>query len=119
MNRSDTKWSVVHHDCCCTQAVNKPLKFRVLCGAVHAQVPTQSWGFPDRTGTSTGATIAAYLAGKVDQDDAAIHLLFSANRWEKRCGMPPPPHACSAVRSCVRADEQSSWRLGVFVCFAV
>lgn len=37
--------------------------------------------FPDRT-TAIGKTIEAYLHSKSDLDDRAIHLLFSANRWE-------------------------------------
>ncbi|GAA6047677.1 hypothetical protein JCM3770_001622 [Rhodotorula araucariae] len=38
--------------------------------------------FPDRTLT-TGKMIDSYLSQKVDLDDRAIHLLFSANRWER------------------------------------
>ncbi|KAB8360750.1 hypothetical protein FH972_024483 [Carpinus fangiana] len=37
--------------------------------------------FPDRT-TPIGRMIDAYLKGDDQQDDHAIHLLFSANRWE-------------------------------------
>ncbi|KAF9737058.1 hypothetical protein PMIN06_011895 [Paraphaeosphaeria minitans] len=37
--------------------------------------------FPDRT-TPTGQMINAYLSGQSEQEDHAIHLLFSANRWE-------------------------------------
>ncbi|KAG2209673.1 hypothetical protein INT46_004238 [Mucor plumbeus] len=37
--------------------------------------------FPDRT-TQTGKMIDSYLQHKSDLDDHAIHLLFSANRWE-------------------------------------
>jgi len=37
--------------------------------------------FPDRT-TGTGHLIDAYLHCTSDLDDRAIHLLFSANRWE-------------------------------------
>ncbi|KDQ50164.1 hypothetical protein JAAARDRAFT_142390 [Jaapia argillacea MUCL 33604] len=37
--------------------------------------------FPDRT-TSIGKTIDSYLRSQSDLDDRAIHLLFSANRWE-------------------------------------
>lgn len=40
------------------------------------------WRFPDRT-TSTGKLIDAYLQSKADMDDHVLHLLFSANRWEK------------------------------------
>ncbi|KAK4058852.1 Thymidylate kinase [Microbotryomycetes sp. JL221] len=42
--------------------------------------------FPDRT-TSTGKMIDSYLAQKSDLDDQAIHLLFSANRWERAQGI--------------------------------
>lgn len=37
--------------------------------------------FPDRT-TQTGKMIDSYLQQKSELDDHAIHLLFSANRWE-------------------------------------
>ncbi|KAJ9062856.1 Thymidylate kinase [Entomophthora muscae] len=37
--------------------------------------------FPDRT-TSLGITINSYLQGSQALSDQAIHLLFSANRWE-------------------------------------
>ena len=37
--------------------------------------------FPDRT-TAVGGLINQYLTGGADLDDRAIHLLFSANRWE-------------------------------------
>jgi dTMP kinase len=39
--------------------------------------------FPDRT-TPIGKMIDNYLAQKSDMEDRAIHLLFSANRWEAR-----------------------------------
>ena len=39
--------------------------------------------FPDRT-TQVGTMINAYLTGGVEIDDAAVHLLFAANRWEAR-----------------------------------
>lgn len=38
--------------------------------------------FPDRT-TAIGKMIDAYLKQATEIDDHAIHLLFSANRWEK------------------------------------
>jgi dTMP kinase len=31
-----------------------------------------------------GKMIASYLDSKSELDDSAVHLLFSANRWEKR-----------------------------------
>ncbi|GMK53458.1 hypothetical protein CspeluHIS016_0100440 [Cutaneotrichosporon spelunceum] len=37
--------------------------------------------FPDRT-TAIGQMIDAYLRSTAELDDHAIHLLFSANRWE-------------------------------------
>lgn len=43
----------------------------------------EGWRFPDR-GTSVGQMISAYLANESELDDRTIHLLFSANRWEKR-----------------------------------
>ena len=42
--------------------------------------------FPDRT-TAIGQMINSYLSSKSEVDDASIHLLFSANRWEKRSAM--------------------------------
>eukprot|EP00249_Psilotum_nudum_P006230 c19566_g1_i1 orf=272-916(+) len=46
-------------------------------------VPVELWRFPDRT-TAVGQTISSYLSSKAELDDNTIHLLFSANRWEKR-----------------------------------
>lgn len=43
----------------------------------------ESWRFPDRN-TCIGQMISSYLSNKSQLDDNAIHLLFSANRWEKR-----------------------------------
>ncbi|XP_038039372.1 thymidylate kinase isoform X1 [Anas acuta] len=37
--------------------------------------------FPERT-TEIGRLLGAYLAGEKDVEDHAVHLLFSANRWE-------------------------------------
>lgn len=38
--------------------------------------------FPDRT-TDIGRLIDLYLKSKAELDDRSLHLLFSANRWEK------------------------------------
>ncbi|PUZ73144.1 hypothetical protein GQ55_2G451100 [Panicum hallii var. hallii] len=46
----------------------------------------EGWRFPDR-GTSVGQMISAYLANESQLDDRTVHLLFSANRWEKRALM--------------------------------
>lgn len=43
----------------------------------------ESWCFPDRN-TGVGQMISSYVANKSQLDDHEIHLLFSANRWEKR-----------------------------------
>jgi dTMP kinase len=51
-----------------------------------AGVDAELWRYPDRT-TAMGKMIDAYLQSKTDMDDGAIHLLFSANRWEKRQAM--------------------------------
>ena len=40
------------------------------------------WRFPDRS-TNIGSTIDNYLQGSTNLSDAAVHLLFAANRWEK------------------------------------
>jgi dTMP kinase len=41
------------------------------------------WHYPDRT-TPTGKMLHAYLQSITNLDDHVVHLLFSANRWEKR-----------------------------------
>ncbi|KAI4366915.1 hypothetical protein MLD38_022716 [Melastoma candidum] len=41
------------------------------------------WRFPDRT-TSVGQMISSYLSNESQLDDHTVHLLFSANRWQKR-----------------------------------
>ena len=38
--------------------------------------------FPNEE-TNTGKLCRSYLQNKMEMDDHAIHLLFSANRWEK------------------------------------
>ncbi|KAK9519865.1 hypothetical protein VZT92_022568 [Zoarces viviparus] len=43
--------------------------------------PAEMMRFPDRT-TTIGQLISAYLEKKSDLEDHAVHLLFSANRWE-------------------------------------
>lgn len=43
--------------------------------------PVKQMRFPDRT-TPIGQQIDAYLRGSSHAEDHAIHLLFSANRWE-------------------------------------
>ncbi|CAG9462945.1 unnamed protein product [Pedinophyceae sp. YPF-701] len=54
-----------------------------LVEALRARgVSCELWNFPDRS-TPIGGMINAYLASQTDLDDHVVHLLFSANRWEK------------------------------------
>ena len=71
--------------------------------------PTVFMRFPDRE-TTIGAQIDAYLRNAADLDDHAVHLLFSANRWEKRCvflthlrGWPGASCLCPAPQAPARA----------------
>mmetsp|Transcript_4749 Transcript_4749/g.6168 ORF Transcript_4749/g.6168 Transcript_4749/m.6168 type:complete len:293 (+) Transcript_4749:95-973(+) len=48
---------------------------------VQAGLTASAVRFPNRT-TATGRIINDYLTSGVELDDRAIHLLFSANRWE-------------------------------------
>jgi hypothetical protein len=55
-----------------------------LTSFLHTQgLSVEAWRFPDRS-TAMGKMISSYLSSQMDLDDASIHLLFSANRWEKR-----------------------------------
>lgn len=45
--------------------------------------PAELFRFPDRN-TLIGQMISSYLNSDSQLDDRTIHLLFSANRWEKR-----------------------------------
>jgi dTMP kinase len=48
---------------------------------VAAGMAAAALRFPDRT-TQTGVLINSYLQSSSNLDDRAVHLLFSANRWE-------------------------------------
>jgi dTMP kinase len=70
----------------------------VCCMSLLLQVPAQLWNFPDRKDTCTGGVINEYLAGSKELNDQAVHLLFSANRHEKRYRNHPReglPAACA------------------------
>ncbi|KAJ4822533.1 dTMP kinase [Turnera subulata] len=56
---------------------------RLLSSLEGLGYSAELWRFPDRT-TSVGQMISAYLSNESQLDDRTIHLLFSANRWEKR-----------------------------------
>lgn len=62
-------------------------------------VAVEAWRFPDRT-TAMGRMISSYLSCQTDLDAAAIHLLFSANRWEKWYCTPPPIAYCCCLLTC-------------------
>ncbi|KAH7922332.1 thymidylate kinase [Leucogyrophana mollusca] len=47
----------------------------------NAKTPVELIKFPDRT-TAIGKMIDSYLRSESELDDRAIHLLFTANRWE-------------------------------------
>ncbi|KAL1991838.1 hypothetical protein VTN49DRAFT_5146 [Thermomyces lanuginosus] len=55
---------------------------RLLRSLLDANYKAQYIRFPDRA-TPTGKLIDSYLRGETHLDDHAVHLLFSANRWEK------------------------------------
>lgn len=44
-------------------------------------VKSELWRYPERS-TAIGKVISDYLEKKVELEDHAVHLLFSANRWE-------------------------------------
>lgn len=49
---------------------------------VEALAPTSEYfKFPDRS-TEIGKTVDKYLRNEIELSDEAVHLLFSANRWE-------------------------------------
>ncbi len=86
-------------DCGCTESFlpsSVPLPFPLpLYPDPNPQIPVQHWVFPDRT-TPIGITINAYLKNTTAMDAAAIHLLFVANRFEKRCAQASGHLTCCA-----------------------
>ncbi|KAG0251036.1 hypothetical protein BG011_007886 [Mortierella polycephala] len=60
----------------------KSTQCTMLVDALKAKdLSVELYKFPDRT-TTIGQMIHAYLTNSKELDDRAIHLLFSANRWE-------------------------------------
>ncbi len=60
----------------------KSTQSRMLADALNAKsMATEIWRYPNR-GTSIGQLINSYLSRQIELDDHAVHLLFSANRWE-------------------------------------
>mgnify|MGYP006149273671 CR=1 FL=1 len=62
----------------CGKTTQASLLVKHLIGIGLATVAMR---FPDRT-TMVGDLINQYLQSKSELDDRAVHLLFSANRWE-------------------------------------
>ncbi|KAH8654028.1 thymidylate kinase-domain-containing protein [Tricladium varicosporioides] len=61
----------------------KTTQVRKLCDTLYKEGHNvKNIRFPDRT-SPIGKMIDGYLQSKTEMDDHAIHLLFSANRWEK------------------------------------
>ncbi|KAM3481485.1 hypothetical protein MY8738_004424 [Beauveria namnaoensis] len=68
--------------------------------------------FPDRT-TPVGQMIDSYLKSTVRMDDHAIHLLFSANRWEAAYDFPfrariTKPQDYKLTQACTCREEIKS-----------
>ena len=60
----------------------KSTQSRLLHEALKQKaVPSELWQYPNRS-TSIGDLISKYLKKQIELDDTAVHLLFSANRWE-------------------------------------
>ncbi|KAI9911720.1 hypothetical protein PsorP6_008803 [Peronosclerospora sorghi] len=62
----------------------KTTQSKLLDKALNSSTSSQSstlLHFPDRS-TAIGKSIHSYLTSSDEMDDHAIHLLFSANRWE-------------------------------------
>ncbi|KAL5569543.1 hypothetical protein UlMin_026118 [Ulmus minor] len=64
----------------CGKTTQSSRLHKYLEGQGHS---AELWRFPDRT-TNVGQMISSYLSNQSQLDDHTIHLLFSANRWEKR-----------------------------------
>ncbi|KAK2623798.1 hypothetical protein QTJ16_006979 [Diplocarpon rosae] len=61
----------------------KTTQVKKLCDRLYASGHNiKTIRFPDRT-SPVGKMIDSYLQSSIEMDDHAIHLLFSANRWEK------------------------------------
>lgn len=76
---------------------------KLVASLLSSGVAADAWRFPDRT-SACGQLIDAYLKASAGSglDDAAVHLLFSANRWEKR-------RACYKATLRTRNSDVSLW----------
>lgn len=65
----------------CGKTTQSRLLAERLRGTLHMSV--EQMNFPDRS-SSIGKLLDGYLKQSAELDDHAVHLLFSANRWERR-----------------------------------
>jgi len=54
---------------------------KLVANLVAQGVKSELWRYPERS-TAIGKVINDYLEKKIELEDHAVHLLFSANRWE-------------------------------------
>uniref|UniRef100_A0A1B6LJ93 dTMP kinase n=1 Tax=Graphocephala atropunctata TaxID=36148 RepID=A0A1B6LJ93_9HEMI len=54
---------------------------KIVASLKSTSIPAEYMNFPDRS-TAIGKIINGYLTKREEICDEAIHLLFSANRWE-------------------------------------
>ncbi|KAM7540733.1 hypothetical protein Aperf_G00000032137 [Anoplocephala perfoliata] len=87
-----------------TDRVGKSTQAKLLADALGRIYGSETYliRFPDRS-TTIGECINRYLSCKVDIDPHAVHLLFTANRWERAADIE---EALAAGR-CVVADRYS------------
>ncbi|VDN99892.1 unnamed protein product [Rodentolepis nana] len=87
-----------------TDRVGKSTQANLLADALSSIYGNDTYliRFPDRT-TTIGESLSKYLSGKVELNPHAVHLLFTANRWERAADIE---QALSAGR-CVVADRYS------------
>jgi len=65
---------------------------RLVAHLNAAGTRAKAWSFPERS-TAIGGMLDAYLKSEIKLDDAAVHLLFSANRWELHAALLDALHS--------------------------
>ncbi len=66
----------------CDRSGKTTLSRRLVEELNSRRMETEAMRFPDRT-TLLGKFLDGYLRGENQLSDQSVHLLFSANRWEK------------------------------------
>ena len=65
----------------------KSTQVKLLNEALNSSnLKSEIWRYPNRT-TNIGKLINSYLCKEIEMEDHAVHLLFSANRWETVASM--------------------------------